>query len=150
MAPRRILPDALWARMEAVLAEIRPHRGRPPISGGRRFVAAVRYRVRVGSPWRDRPADFGQWDTGYPRFRPWEHQGLWAAGWRRVQPGSGEAKRWAALDVAATIMRAHRQAAGAAPKGAVRKPRPLGAPGGAAPPSCTPSAWRTRPASGSP
>ncbi len=31
MAPRLIRTDALWARMEAVRAEIRPHRGRPSI-----------------------------------------------------------------------------------------------------------------------
>ena len=111
---------------------------------------AVLYPVRVGSPWRDLPADCGTWDTVYQRFRTWEHQGLWAALWRRIQPGSGEAKLWAALSGDATLLRAHPQAAGAAPKGAVRKPRPVGAPGVAAPPSCTPSAWMTRPASGSP
>ncbi len=111
---------------------------------------AVLYPVRVGSPWRDLPADCGTWDTVYQRFRTWAHQGLWAALWRRGQPGSGEAKLWAALSGDATLLRAHPQAAGAAPKGAVRKPRPVGAPGVAAPPSCTPSAWMTRPASGSP
>ncbi len=63
---------------------------------------AVLYPVRVGSPWRDLPADCGKWDTVSQRFRTWEHQGLWAALWRRVQPGSGEAKLWAALSVDST------------------------------------------------
>ncbi len=124
MTPRRILTDALWAQMEAVLAAIRPRVGRPSIGGDRMFGEAVLYPTRADRPWRDLPADFGQWDTGYQRLRSGERQGLWAAWWCRVQPGSGAEEMWSARYVDATSRRAHPPAAGAAHKGAVRPPRP--------------------------
>ncbi len=150
MAPRLILTDDMWVRIETVRAEIRPRVGRPSILGDRMFGEAVLYPTRAGSPGRDLPADCGQWDTGYPRVRTGERPGLGAAWGRRVPPVSGAAELWAARYVDSTIRRAHPHAAGAAQQGAVRQPQPSGAPGAVAPPSGTPSAWRTRPASGSP
>ncbi len=150
MAPRLIRTDALGVRIETVRAAIRPRGGRPSMWGARLFGEAVLYPTRAGRPGRARPADCGTWDTGYPRWRTGERPGLGAAGGRRVPPVSGAAELWAARYVDAPRRRAHPQAAGAAPKGAVRQPQPSGAPGAVAPPSGTPSAWRTRPASGSP
>ena len=67
---RFVLTDAQWAKME-------PHcLGKPTDpgrSGGdnRRFVEAVLWVVRTGSPWRDLPAGFGNWNTVFKRYRDW-------------------------------------------------------------------------------
>jgi transposase len=67
---RFVLTDAQWAKME-------PHclgkPGDPGRSGtdNRRFLEAVLWIVRTGSPWRDLPAHFDNWSTVYTRFRDW-------------------------------------------------------------------------------
>lgn len=38
-------------------------------SDNRRFVEAVLWIVRTGSPWRDLPAFFGNWNTVFKRYR---------------------------------------------------------------------------------
>ena len=67
----RFVPtDAQWAKME-------PHwLGKPTDPGrsgsdNRRFVEAVLWIVRTGSPWRDLPACFGNWNTVFKRYRDW-------------------------------------------------------------------------------
>ncbi len=37
----------------------------------RRFVEAVLWIARTGSPWRDLPPEFGKWNTVFKRFRDW-------------------------------------------------------------------------------
>ena len=37
----------------------------------RMIVEAMLYRMRVGCPWRDLPADFGCWNTIYQQFNRW-------------------------------------------------------------------------------
>lgn len=65
-----VLTDAEWAKME-------PHGlGKPTDSGrsgsdNRRFVEAVLWVVRTGSPWRDLPAFFGHRNTAFKRYRDW-------------------------------------------------------------------------------
>lgn len=67
---RFVLTDAQWAKME-------PHcLGKPTDpgrSGGdnRLFVEAVLWVVRTGSPWRDLPGVFGNWNTVFKRYRDW-------------------------------------------------------------------------------
>ena len=67
---RLVLTDAQWAKME-------PHcLGKPTDPGrsgseNRRFVEAVLWIVRTGSPWRDLPASFGKWNTVFKRYRDW-------------------------------------------------------------------------------
>jgi transposase len=34
------------------------------------------WRFRVGSPWRDLPAEYGPWQSAYDRFRIWAKQGV--------------------------------------------------------------------------
>src|SRR3546814_3054661 len=68
---RLVLTDAQWAKME-------PHclgkRSDPGRSGGdnRRFIEAILWIVRTGSPWRDLPGAFGKWNTVFKR-RSEEH-----------------------------------------------------------------------------
>src|SRR5438477_12941304 len=67
---RFVLTNAQWAKME-------PHcLGKPTDPGrsgtdNRRFVEAVLWIVRTGSPWRDLPAAFGPWNTVFKRYRDW-------------------------------------------------------------------------------
>ena len=67
---RFVLTDAQWAKME-------PHcLGKPSDPGrsgtdNRRFIEAVLWIARTGSPWRDLPSDFGKWNTVFKRFRDW-------------------------------------------------------------------------------
>ena len=68
MSIRWVLTDAQWAKME-------PHcLGKPSDPGrsgtdNRRFVEAVLWIARTGSPWRDLPPEFGKWNTVFKRFR---------------------------------------------------------------------------------
>src|SRR5882724_11412649 len=67
---RFVLTNAQWAKME-------PHcLGKPTDPGrsgsdNRRFVEAVLWIVRTGSPWRDLPPIFGNWNTVFKRYRDW-------------------------------------------------------------------------------
>jgi transposase len=38
----------------------------------------MRWRVRVGAPWRDVPACYGSWQAVYALFRRWQRDGTWA------------------------------------------------------------------------
>ena len=40
-------------------------------ANNRRFVEAVLWIARTGSPWRDLPQEFGKWNTVFKRFRDW-------------------------------------------------------------------------------
>jgi transposase len=117
---RFVLTDAQWAKME-------PHclgkRGDPGRSGkdNRRFVEAVLWIVRTGSPWRDLPAMFGNWSTVYTRFRDWVRADVLALLFEAVSDEPD--MEYAMVD--ATIVKVHRHGQGA--KGGLRA-RPLAAP----------------------
>ena len=65
---RFIISDFQWAKMG-------PHcRGKVTDPGrtggdGRLFLEAVLWIARTGSPWRDLPTGFGNWNSGLKRFR---------------------------------------------------------------------------------
>src|SRR4030088_1364251 len=67
---RYVLSDAQWAKMQ-------PHclgkKSDPGRSGedNRRFIEAVLWIARNGSPWRDLPPLFGPWNTVFKRYRDW-------------------------------------------------------------------------------
>ena len=43
----------------------------------RRFVNAVFWVIRTGSPWRDLPPDYGDWSNTHRRFLRWRDKGVW-------------------------------------------------------------------------
>ena len=58
--------------------------GRPDPKGStgrnnRMFVEGVLWIVRMGSPWRDLPEAFGDWNSVFRRFSRWSIKGVW---WR--------------------------------------------------------------------
>ncbi|TWT83864.1 hypothetical protein CA13_53370 [Planctomycetes bacterium CA13] len=42
----------------------------------RTIINGIMWIVRTGSPWRDLPAEFGEWQTVYTRFRRWTNEDL--------------------------------------------------------------------------
>jgi len=56
--------------------------GRPDQKGStgrdnRMFVEGVLWIVRTGSPWRDLPEPFGDWNSVFRRFSRWSQKGVW-------------------------------------------------------------------------
>ncbi|MDE8671000.1 transposase [Pseudarthrobacter sp. H3Y2-7] len=45
------------------------------VDGGGRGLEGICWRFRTGSPWRDRPADFGAWQSVWERHRRWSADG---------------------------------------------------------------------------
>jgi putative transposase len=117
---RLMLSDAAWARIAAVLSEVKSRRGAPPDQTDREFVEAVLYLARTGIPWRDLPKCFGRWDAVYQRFRRWQQTGRWQALFARV---GADLRHIATLLFDSTVVRAHPHAAGAPKKKAGRQRR---------------------------
>ncbi|MBY5539679.1 IS5 family transposase, partial [Rhizobium leguminosarum] len=74
----------------------------------RMFVEAVLWIVRTGSPWRDLPEVFGEWNSVFRRFSRWSQKGIW---WRMFAAMSDDPD-FEYLIVDSTIIRAHQHAAG--------------------------------------
>jgi len=70
LSERFVIDYTQWALME-------PHcfgkKDDPGRTGGdsRVFMEAVLWIARIGAPWRDLPAEFGNWNTIFKRFRHW-------------------------------------------------------------------------------
>lgn len=63
---RLILKDRQWERMEPQLPGKASDPGRTG-ADNRRFVEAVLWLARTGSPWRDLPVEFGNWNSVFVR-----------------------------------------------------------------------------------
>ena len=106
------LLDEQWHRVESLL----PRRAGSPVRSGddnRLFLEAVLWIARTGSPWRDLPERFGEWNSVFPRFHRGAKKGVWQRVFDALQEPDLE---WVMLD--ATIIRAHVYAAGARKKAA--------------------------------
>jgi transposase len=67
---RFVVSAAVWAKIALLL----PGQATDPGATGkdnRLFLEAVLWRVRTGSPWRDLPSGFGNWNSVFQRFRRW-------------------------------------------------------------------------------
>ncbi|QDV34388.1 hypothetical protein ElP_22740 [Tautonia plasticadhaerens] len=82
----------------------------------RLFLDAVLWIARTGAPWPDLPARFGPYDTAYQRFNRWAKKGVWA----RILEALGGDADLEYLLIDSTAIRAHRHAAGARKKAAIR------------------------------
>lgn len=113
---RKMLRNDQWERIEHLLP------GKASDSGvtakdNRLFVEAVLWIARTGSPWRDIPAQLGNWHNVYTRFSRWGRTGVW----QRVVEAVSADPDLQTLLLDSTIVRAHQHAAGAQKKKA-RKP----------------------------
>lgn len=125
-ARRHDLTDAQWTVLEPLLPTGR-RPGRPPIRSKRQLIDGIRWRTRVGCPWRDVSDGYGPWQTIYGQFRRWQRDGTWAAVVSGLQTLADAAGRigWD-VSVDSTVARAHQHAAGARRDGAGQKEPPGG------------------------
>jgi transposase len=110
---RLVLNDEQWARISGLII------GRPDQRGStgrdnRMFVEGVLWIARTGSPWRDLPEVFGEWNSVFRRFSRWSHKGVW----QRVFAALSDDPDFEYLIIDSTIVRAHQHASGA--KGGLR------------------------------
>jgi transposase len=113
---RTMLRDDQWARIEQLLPGKKSDPGRTA-KDNRRFVEAVLWIMRTGSPWRDLPEELGHWHRTYVRFSRWREKGVWE---RMAAALHGDADM-EHLFIDSTIVRAHQHSAGAQKKRASRK-----------------------------
>lgn len=123
---RHDLSDAQWAVLAAVLPAVSV-RGRPPKWSRRQLIDGIRWRIRVGTPWRDVPAVYAPWQTLYWLFRRWQRDGTWQAVLTALQAYADAAGRvrWD-VSVDSTSVRAHQHAAGARRAGGSQQEPPGG------------------------
>jgi len=105
---RFVVCDSLWVRLEPQLP------GKASDSGvtarnNRLFPEAVFWRVRTGSPWRDLPPSFGNWNSQFRRFRRWAKAGVFESIFNAM---SGDPDLEYAL-IDGTIVQVHQKASGA-------------------------------------
>jgi putative transposase len=117
---RLALSEAAGERLAPLIID-RPDQKGSIGCDNRIFVEGVSWIVRIGSPWRDLPEVFGDWNSGFPRFSRWSDKGVW----RRVFEAMSDDPDLEYLIVDSTMIRAHQHAAGAQMRGL--KIRPLAA-----------------------
>lgn len=104
------LSEAEWRVLRGLLPIDAKNRGR-----GRRpeqnrsIINGILWRLRCGTPWRDVPPKYGNWNTIYRRFRRWSEAGVWEAvsvTLAEIMADSGH------YSIDSTTVRAHVSAAG--------------------------------------
>jgi putative transposase len=108
---RMLLREDQWERIEKLIPGKKGDRGRPA-ANNRRFVEAVIWIARTGSPWRDLPVEFGPWNTVYIRFARWSDKSVW----HNIFAVLREDADFEEVYLDSTVVRAHQHAAGAAKK----------------------------------
>ena len=112
--------------------------GGRPARDHRRVLDATFWIARTGAPWRDLPAELGNWNSVFHQFRRWTASALWDVMLEALADGGGDADLLQMID--STSIRAHHCAAG---QGGGLIARVLGAREVASRPSSTSAATRT-------
>ena len=73
---RHDIDDHAWAIIEPLLPGQKGQWG-GIAQDNRRFINAVFWILRTGSPWRDLPPDYGGWKNTHRRFCRWRDKGVW-------------------------------------------------------------------------
>ena len=73
---RHDISDRMWSVLEPLLP------GRAGEWGGvakdnRQYINGVIWILRTGAPWRDLPAEYGDWKNTHRRFCRWRDKGVW-------------------------------------------------------------------------
>lgn len=103
MSIRWVLTDEQSAKMEPHCLGKSSDPGRSDIDN-RRFVEAVQWIARTGSPWRDLPQELGNWNTVFKRFRDW----VKADAFQRLFDAVSQQPDMEYAMVDATIVKVHR------------------------------------------
>ena len=86
----------------------------------KRFINAVLWMARGGTPWRMLPKEYGKWNTIYKRFVRWADKGVW----RQMHEFFMDDPDMKFILIDSTIVRAHHSAAGAPQKRGASPPKP--------------------------
>ena len=105
------LRDDQWEIIKDSLPGKPGDRGRSG-EDNRRFICAVMWIARTGSPWRALPKEYGNWSSVHKRFMRWAQAGVWQMIFNTLSVD--EDNEWLMLD--STMIRAHQHAAGARKK----------------------------------
>ena len=105
---RKMLSDSQWAKLEPLVPGKVSDRG-VTAKDNRLFVEAVLWIMRTGAPWRDLPAELGNWHTTFTRFSRWSKTGVWDQVFAAL---SGD-RDLEEVFLDSTAVRAHLHAAGA-------------------------------------
>lgn len=105
---RFVLTDAQWAQMERHCLGKRSDPGRSG-SDNRLFLEAILWIARTGSPWRDLPGYFGNWNTVFVRYRDWVKADVF----KRIFDAVSHDPDMEYAMVDATIVKVHRHGQGA-------------------------------------
>lgn len=117
---RKVITAEIWQEFQPLVHQAKHSAaGAPPQQSDRDFIEAVLWIARTGSPWRDLPAQMGNWNHVYVRFRTWEKRGVWNRLWQSLQQEAFADARLLFID--STCVRAHQHAAGAPKKTAATK-----------------------------
>lgn len=105
---RLVLNDEHWGKISGLII------GRPDQRGStgrnnRMFVEGILWIVRTGSPWRDLPDAFGEWNSVFRRFSRWGQKGVW----QRIFEAMSDDPDFEYLIIDSTIVRAHQHSSGA-------------------------------------
>ena len=98
---RLVLSEDQWERIAPLIigrADQKGSTGRD----NRMFVEGVLWIVRTGSPWRDLPEVFGEWNSVFRRFSRWSRKGVW----QRIFAAMSDDPDFEYLIVDSTIIRA--------------------------------------------
>jgi transposase len=109
--PRTMLSDAYWERLSELMRQTGRVYHKPE---HRMTVEGILYRMRTGCPWRDLPAEFGNWSAVFRRFNLWSRKGVLNLLFNELSRDTDT--EWLFID--GSIVRAHQHSTGAATLGA--------------------------------
>lgn len=111
VGPKDQIPEALWAKIEPILAEVdanRPPRKTPgrPRMENRQAMTAILYLLRTGCHWDALPRSLGAKSTVHDRLQEWERAGVFERLWKEALEAydakQGIEWEWQAIDGAMT------------------------------------------------
>jgi transposase len=127
---RHALTDPQWARLRHLLPPRRPGCPGAKPKDTRLMIDGALWIARTGAPWRDLPEHFGPWQTVYDRFHRLRKDGTWARILAQllVQQAHTDSLDEKLYCIDASVMRAHKAAAGAEKKISPEQSRRSGGP----------------------
>jgi len=105
---RFVITDRQWFLMEPHCLGKKSDAGRTG-GDGRLFLEAVIWIARTGSPWRDLPLAFGNWNSVFKRFRDWVKADVF----KRIFDAVSEEPDMEFAMIDGTIVKVHRHGQGA-------------------------------------